>query len=208
MIVTTATDWTGKPEEVTVSTGESVDWNAGATISAAPVHRRIRKPLSGNPYGCRACTRRKVMQSKVSASEWEQHHRRMVDAARAVNVVSSEWRRLRHLCQCAKRRCTALADAAYKNYGGRGITFEFPSASAMAQWVLDNLGPRPVWGRWTALTTTPGTLQATCGGQRRRTNRGTDEGISGAYTGTVYKTLRYYARTCRMKRSEHGLRKG
>lgn len=44
MIVTTATDWTGKPEEVTVSTGESVDWNAGATISAAPVHRRIRKP--------------------------------------------------------------------------------------------------------------------------------------------------------------------
>lgn len=44
MIVTTATDWTGKPEEVTVSTGESVDWNAGATISAAPVHRKIRKP--------------------------------------------------------------------------------------------------------------------------------------------------------------------
>ena len=108
--------------------------------------RRVSDFLSGNPYGCRACTRRRVMQSKALDPGWERHHRRMVDAARAANTVSSEWRRLRQLCQCAKRRCTTPADAAYRNYGGRGITFEFPSASAMAQWVLDTLGPRPMGG--------------------------------------------------------------
>jgi hypothetical protein len=42
----------------------------------------------------------------------------------------------------AKQRCTNPNAAGYKNYGGRGIQFAFPSIRAAVQWVLDNLGPR------------------------------------------------------------------
>ena len=43
----------------------------------------------------------------------------------------------------AKQRCTNPNSIGYSNYGGRGITFDFPSVRAFAEWVLDNLGCKP-----------------------------------------------------------------
>lgn len=43
----------------------------------------------------------------------------------------------------AKGRCTNPNNLAYKNYGLRGISFDFISIRQAAEWVLDNLGPRP-----------------------------------------------------------------
>lgn len=43
----------------------------------------------------------------------------------------------------AKQRCTNPNSIGYSNYGGRGITFDFPSTRAFAEWVLDNLGCKP-----------------------------------------------------------------
>lgn len=46
----------------------------------------------------------------------------------------------------AKKRCEDPTDAGYGNYGGRGIAFRFPSVADAADWVLENLGPRPKGG--------------------------------------------------------------
>ena len=43
----------------------------------------------------------------------------------------------------AKGRCTNKNNAAYANYGGRSIEFKFPTIRAFAEWILQNLGPRP-----------------------------------------------------------------
>lgn len=43
----------------------------------------------------------------------------------------------------ARRRCTNPADAGFKHYGGRGITFNFASIQEGVTYVLNNLGPRP-----------------------------------------------------------------
>ena len=40
----------------------------------------------------------------------------------------------------AKQRCTNPNDGNYPGYGGRGICFNFPSPTAMAVWVQENLG--------------------------------------------------------------------
>lgn len=51
--------------------------------------------------------------------------------------------RIVSIMQGAKARCTNKLEPAYKNYGGRGICFTFASVREAAQWVHDNLGPRP-----------------------------------------------------------------
>lgn len=43
----------------------------------------------------------------------------------------------------ARQRCLNPNNAAYSDYGGRGIAFEFPSVRSAAEWVLDNLGTKP-----------------------------------------------------------------
>ena len=44
----------------------------------------------------------------------------------------------------ARQRCTNPNVEQYKNYGGRGIRFNFKSVGEATKWVLDNLGRRPV----------------------------------------------------------------
>lgn len=46
----------------------------------------------------------------------------------------------------AKYRCCNPESASYALYGGRGLLFEFASASAMAAWVLRNIGQPPPGG--------------------------------------------------------------
>jgi hypothetical protein len=49
---------------------------------------------------------------------------------------------LLELASSAKSRCCNPNHNAYVNYGARGVTFGFPSVSAFAEWVLDNIGPK------------------------------------------------------------------
>lgn len=42
----------------------------------------------------------------------------------------------------AKNRCTNPNDPAYKNYGGRGITFDFSSVLEAGLWIQENIGLR------------------------------------------------------------------
>lgn len=105
--------------------------------------RRVSDILNGKPYGCRPCTRRKIMADTVKTPEWAGHHQKMREAAVKAVAVPPGWSQLRRNCQVAKDRCENPKNMAYPRYGGRGIGFEFPSASAMAQWVQDNLGTRP-----------------------------------------------------------------
>ena len=66
--------------------------------------------------------------------------RKLAAEQKGIRKVPAEFTRLRRVCQCAKDRCTNSNSASYANYGGRGITFGFESASAMAHWLVDNLG--------------------------------------------------------------------
>lgn len=43
----------------------------------------------------------------------------------------------------ARQRCTNERNASYRNYGGRGIKFNFSSARAGAEWVIQTIGYRP-----------------------------------------------------------------
>lgn len=50
---------------------------------------------------------------------------------------------LRSKASTIKQRCTNPNAVGFSNYGGRGIEFKFKSPSEFAEWVLDNLGPKP-----------------------------------------------------------------
>lgn len=47
---------------------------------------------------------------------------------------------LRYRLKVAKHRCNNPNDPSYKNYGGRGIRFDFPSVQAAGMWIVRNLG--------------------------------------------------------------------
>lgn len=51
--------------------------------------------------------------------------------------------RLARRLTAAKQRCTNPKDKGFKNYGGRGVKFDFPTVAHAYVWVLENLGPPP-----------------------------------------------------------------
>jgi hypothetical protein len=65
-----------------------------------------------------------------------------IERTKASARFSPEERRLLNIAHGQKERCTNPSNLAWKNYGGRGITFEFESPKAAAQYML-TLGPRP-----------------------------------------------------------------
>lgn len=57
---------------------------------------------------------------------------------------SNRPRYLMRRLDAALQRCRNPNCAQYKDYGGRGITFHWPTAGSAVDWVLDNLGePEP-----------------------------------------------------------------
>ena len=65
----------------------------------------------GKSRGCQACSRRR------RAPKW-----------------------LERRCSAAAQRCRNPRAKQYASYGGRGIEFRFSSPTAMAEWVVENLG--------------------------------------------------------------------
>jgi hypothetical protein len=60
-----------------------------------------------------------------------------------IKFGSDEVRRLSFTGAGAKQRCTNPNCHMFADYGGRGIEFRFPTVRAFAQWVLENIGPKP-----------------------------------------------------------------
>lgn len=74
--------------------------------------------------------------SKVAADKYRAERERTAALRKIVGNLKQSMRG-------ARNRCADVKDVGYKNYGGRGIQFMFPSISIAAEWVLQNLGPRP-----------------------------------------------------------------
>lgn len=113
------------------------------TVRAADV-------LAGHTKQCRSCSSREKMENTLPELRRAQALRASAVArANAPDRMSpyrvrygEEYKRLQRIASSASARCTNPENSSYKNYGARGVQFRFGSPSAMAQWVLDNLGPR------------------------------------------------------------------
>lgn len=104
--------------------------------------KRIVDVLGGQ-VECATCARRRSATAYASTPKGKANLLRAASIRAKQNTVPPEWRRLVQICQCAKGRCTNAKDKAYKNYGGRGIRFDFGTGADMAKYVRDTLGPRP-----------------------------------------------------------------
>lgn len=104
----------------------------------AVVAKRPTDVLSGNQIECPKCAVKR--RATNIGPEQIARLRKMAADTKGISKVDPLFTKLRRLCQCAKARCTNPKDATYKDYGARGITFEFASASEMAHWVIENLG--------------------------------------------------------------------
>jgi len=112
--------------------------------------------LAGGSPHCRSCSSR----AKMARLSDEQKSERLTRAMEASKVVAkerkesnpyrkkygSEYDTLLRLAASARQRCENKNSAAYADYGGRGIGFKFSGVRAFAEWVLDNLGPKPSRG--------------------------------------------------------------
>ena len=115
---------------------------------------RVAEILGGKSSQCLPC----AAKEKVAAIPAETRRAIAVKASQAAWVVNKEKNaqdplKLKFGVQVveyvsdigagAKQRCTNPNNAAYGNYGGRGIQFCFPDVRLFAEWVLNNLGPKP-----------------------------------------------------------------
>lgn len=114
---------------------------------------RVRELLDGKSSSCRSCAMRLRAAGTPVAQRvaLAKHASTIAAAALGVRVANDPYLRkygsafvyMRRLASSAKQRCTNPNCIAYSNYGGRGVTFGFPTTRAFAEWVLDNLGERP-----------------------------------------------------------------
>ena len=99
---------------------------------------RVRDLLVSKTLRCASCAG-KLRMSELSE---DQLTRLRTNAAKmkGVRKTSDEWISLRQRCQGVFSRCNNPSTVGYENYGGRGITVAFASATEMAKWVVENLG--------------------------------------------------------------------
>ncbi len=113
---------------------------------------RVSDLLNSNTNKCRSCAMREralsstpeervARATKASLAAAEAAKSRIDPYAQKYGVVELEG--VLGIMVGAKARCINPNNNAYFNYGGRGITFEFPTVRTAAEWVLDNLGVRP-----------------------------------------------------------------
>ena len=112
---------------------------------------RVRELLDGKSRCCRSCAMRLRMARMPAEARVELAKVASVAAVEALSKkqdlyylkYGQAFRSLLRLGAQAKQRCVNPNGIAFSNYGGRGISFLFPSTRTFAEWVADNLGPKP-----------------------------------------------------------------
>jgi hypothetical protein len=106
----------------------------------AVVEKRPADILYGGQYECPTCAASTRAKHFANTDEGKRHLKKAAAIRAKQNKKPARWVALRRLCQVAFDRCNNKNNASFSNYGGRGITVSFVSASEMAQWIVDNLG--------------------------------------------------------------------
>lgn len=104
----------------------------------AVVWKRPTDVIDGNQIECPACACKR--RARNQPPEQFERLQKMAASMKGVLKVDPRLKRLRRRCQVAKDRCVNPKNKSFVNYGGRGITFEFASASEMAKWIVTNIG--------------------------------------------------------------------
>lgn len=102
------------------------DLKAGASSCKACAAKATGEKLAANPQVVRRLRLQAKRAGQARPSKW------VGSEAKVAAVMSS-----------AKQRCTNPKNAAFADYGGRGVQFSFVTVEAATRWVLENLGPPP-----------------------------------------------------------------
>ena len=112
---------------------------------------RVADVIAGKSNSCRVCamvnrnkTHSNPKHLKTISSLGTQAMRRTHESFYAsIGISQPQWKRLISIMRGARQRCQNPNDTGYKNYGGRGVKFNFPDTRAAALWVWENLGMPP-----------------------------------------------------------------
>lgn len=111
---------------------------------------RVSDLISGGSLRCRVCADKDMDNGKAApAAELRRRAQRGVEAQRNKRAkfwhpfTEQEVKQVYSAMNGASSRCNNPNNQVFKNYGGRGIQFAFPSPTDATRWVLDNLGPKP-----------------------------------------------------------------
>ena len=107
---------------------------------------RYKELRAGKSVCCRSCAVSKRMLRDLAAfpNKYPQCRKSKPPKIRVQpDAYTLEELRLSKILAGAKNRCECVTEPAYKNYGGRGITFGFSSIRASVEWVMQNIGFRP-----------------------------------------------------------------
>lgn len=100
----------------------------------------------GSEIACRSCT---MVRRNAAAMEDPKHIDKLMgnlELAKAKNrqaKLPTRVKQLRQTLSAAKARCSNKNDAAWANYGGRGIEFRFSDVATGSEWVINNIGHKP-----------------------------------------------------------------
>ena len=117
-----------------------------------------RDVVGGNTErACKNCAMQIKMKREMKTDRGKRHQEKMTLSAAKMNSAAFDERIFREartenhedyltiyaIMNGAKSRCENINSKQYKDYGGRGITFDFLSPTEATVWVLRNLGMRP-----------------------------------------------------------------
>src|SRR5208337_998301 len=117
--------------EVLYKVDKKHDWCRCACGKEKKVRRDHRRAALSTQ--CGSC-RGRYQQSDLSVEK----------EPRTLVRYTAEQREIKNVAKEAKHRCTNARHKHYKDYGGRGITFDFADVASCVLWIIDNLGPRPL----------------------------------------------------------------
>lgn len=119
-------------------------------ICGAQSRIRVKDLLSDRSKQCRKCADKCMDNAKLMPVEELKRRAYLGHKAKAQMRVKY-WephdlvavRKVYAIMNGARARCNNPNNAAYPNYGGRGIQFKFASPTDATKWALDNIGARP-----------------------------------------------------------------